>query len=142
LLEELGRVCVVGDVGAGAAMKFVSTISLALQLMTTAEVLEAGRAFGFTPSTVIDAVGPSVAGFPLFMRRGPLIAAGDDAPRTTSQTTFAHNLEAIARHAATTDARLTVFDLVRECFEHGLAGPMADRDVAVVMHSALATWKR
>jgi 3-hydroxyisobutyrate dehydrogenase-like beta-hydroxyacid dehydrogenase len=142
LLEELGRVSVVGGVGDGALMKFVSTISLALQLMTTAEVLEAGRAFGFAPQTVLDAVGPSVAGFPLFMRRGALIAAAENAPRTGSQQTFAHNLAAIARHAETTDARLTMFDLVRACFAHGLSGPLGDRDVAVVIHSALQTWKR
>lgn len=54
LLETMGKVTVVGDVGAGHAMKALNNYLSAMNLAAAAEALVIGERFGLDPKTMVD----------------------------------------------------------------------------------------
>lgn len=54
LLESMGKVTVVGDVGAGHAMKALNNYLSAMNLAAAAEALVIGERFGLDPKTMVD----------------------------------------------------------------------------------------
>jgi 3-hydroxyisobutyrate dehydrogenase len=54
LLETMGKVTVVGDVGAGHAMKALNNYLSAMNLAASAEALVIGERFGLDPKTMVD----------------------------------------------------------------------------------------
>lgn len=59
LLDELGRVVVVGAVGAGHALKALNNLLSASHLLASAEALRVGERFGLDPATMLDAINGS-----------------------------------------------------------------------------------
>jgi 3-hydroxyisobutyrate dehydrogenase len=59
LLEELGRVVVVGPAGAGHALKALNNLLSATHLLASVEALRVGRRFGLDPDTMLDAINGS-----------------------------------------------------------------------------------
>jgi len=59
LLDQLGRVVVVGTVGAGHALKALNNLLSATHLLASAEALRIGVRFGLDPETMVDAINGS-----------------------------------------------------------------------------------
>ena len=59
LLQELGRVVVVGPVGAGHALKALNNLLSATHLLASAEAIHVGTRFGLDPDTMLDAINGS-----------------------------------------------------------------------------------
>lgn len=64
----------VGDFGAGMAVKLAANLLVIVDTMATAQAMLLGTRSGIDPRVLIDAIGPSVAGSPIFRLRAPLMA--------------------------------------------------------------------
>jgi putative dehydrogenase len=64
----------VGAFGAGMATKLVANFLVIANTLTTAEAMALGAASGLDPKTLIEAIGQSFAGSPVFSFRAPIMA--------------------------------------------------------------------
>jgi 3-hydroxyisobutyrate dehydrogenase-like beta-hydroxyacid dehydrogenase len=64
----------VGAFGAGMATKLVANFLVIANTLTTAEAMALGDAAGLDPKTMIEAIGRSFAGSPVFNFRAPIMA--------------------------------------------------------------------
>ncbi|MFZ5784145.1 MAG: NAD(P)-dependent oxidoreductase [Pseudomonadota bacterium] len=65
----------VGAFGAGMATKLVANFLVVAHTLATAEAMALGVGSGLDPATLIDAIGPSFAGSPVFNFRAPMMAS-------------------------------------------------------------------
>lgn len=71
---------VVGPFGAGMATKLVANFLVIAHTLATAEAMALGVGAGLDPRTLIDAIGQSFAGSPVFNFRAPMMASNTYRP--------------------------------------------------------------
>ena len=68
------RQCLVGGFGAGMTTKLVANFLVIANTLAVAEAMAMGTAAGLDPDRIVEAIGPSFAGSPVFSFRAPIMA--------------------------------------------------------------------
>lgn len=68
------RLCRVGGFGAGMTIKLVANFLVIANTLAVGEAMAMGTAAGLDPAKIVEAIGPSFAGSPVFGFRAPMMA--------------------------------------------------------------------
>lgn len=83
---------VVGAFGAGMAVKWAANLLVTVQTFATAQAMLLGTRSGIEPQVLIDALGASFAGSPVFKFRAPMMAEGRYQPAPGPTHVFVKDL--------------------------------------------------
>jgi 3-hydroxyisobutyrate dehydrogenase-like beta-hydroxyacid dehydrogenase len=82
----------VGPFGAGMAVKWAANLLVTVQTFATAQALLLGTRSGLSPQVLIEAIGASFAGSPVFRSRAPLMAEARYQPAAGPAHVFLKDL--------------------------------------------------
>ena len=121
-----------GPFGAGARMKYVANLLLAVHTVAAAEAMALARRSGLDPQLVQMTLDNSIASSAIWKQRGPLMAERAWTPAPGPVSTLHPILEQIEGHAASTGLSASVFAAAKEVFDQALADGCGDLDIACV----------
>jgi 3-hydroxyisobutyrate dehydrogenase len=121
-----------GPFGAGARMKYVANLLLAVHTVAAAEAMALARRSGLDPQLVQMTLDNSIASSAIWKQRGPLMAERAWTPAPGPVSTLHPILEQIEEHAAGTGLSASVFAAAKEVFDQALADGWGDLDIACV----------
>jgi len=121
-----------GEFGAGAQLKYIANLLLAVHTVAAAEAMELARRSGLNLGLVQKTLDTSIAGSAIWTQRGPLMAGRRWSPAPGPVRTLHPILEQIEDHAARTGTAASVFAAAKEVFDKALAAGWGDLDIASV----------
>jgi len=121
-----------GVFGAGARLKYVANLLLAVHTVAAAEAMLLARRSGLDLDLVQHTLTGSIASSTIWERRGPLIRDRKWTPAPGPISTLHLILEQIEAQADQVDAVLPVFAAAKQLFDKALADGWGDLDIAAV----------
>jgi L-threonate 2-dehydrogenase len=121
-----------GEFGAGAHLKYIANLLLAVHTAAAAEAMELARRSGLDLELVQTTLDTSIASSAIWTQRGPLMAERRWSPAPGPVRTLHPILEQIEAHAARTGLSASVFAAAKEIFDKALADGWGDLDIASV----------
>jgi len=121
-----------GVFGAGARLKYVANLLLAVHTVAAAEAMLLARRSGLDLELVQHTLTGSIASSTIWERRGPLIRDRKWTPAPGPISTLHLILEQIEAQADQVDAVLPVFAAAKQLFDKALADGWGDLDIAAV----------
>jgi L-threonate 2-dehydrogenase len=121
-----------GEFGAGAHLKYIANLLLAVHTAAAAEAMELARRSGLDLELVQTTLDTSIASSAIWTQRGPLMAERRWSPAPGPVRTLHPILEQIEDHAARTGLSAPVFAAAKEIFDKALADGWGDLDIACV----------
>jgi 3-hydroxyisobutyrate dehydrogenase len=121
-----------GEFGAGAHLKYIANLLLAVHTAAAAEAMELARRSGLDLDLVQRTLDGSIAGSAIWTQRGPIMAERRWSPAPGPVRTLHPILEQIEDHAARTGLSASVFAAAKEIFDKALADGWGDLDIASV----------
>jgi L-threonate 2-dehydrogenase len=121
-----------GPFGAGAHLKYIANLLLAVHTAAAAEAMELARRSGLDLGLVQKTLDTSIASSAIWTQRGPLMAERRWSPAPGPVRTLHPILEQIEDHAARTGLSASVFAAAKEIFDKALADGWGDLDIASV----------
>jgi putative dehydrogenase len=127
-----GRWVYTGPFGAGARMKYIANMLLAVHTAAAAEAMALARRSGLDLELVQRTLDGSIASSAIWQLRGPMMAQRAWSPAPGPVATLHPILEQIAHCAAEEDLTTPVFDAAKAIFDKALADGWGDLDIACV----------
>jgi 3-hydroxyisobutyrate dehydrogenase-like beta-hydroxyacid dehydrogenase len=124
-----------GGFGSGSRMKYLTNALLAVQVMSIAEVVEAGRRAGFAPDLIERALTGSAVDSRQLHIRAPTIASGSSLPGAPGS--FHEDLLVIRDHFRAGGAVTPLFDTALAHFEQALAAGQGGQDSVLIFTAIL-----
>jgi 3-hydroxyisobutyrate dehydrogenase len=121
-----------GEFGAGAQLKYIANLLLAVHTVAAAEAMALARRSGLDLDLVQRTLNDSIATSAIWQQRGPLMAERKWSPAPGPVATLHPILEQITDHAARLGLPAPVFSAAKEVFDKALADGCGDLDIAVV----------
>jgi L-threonate 2-dehydrogenase len=121
-----------GRFGAGAQLKYIANLLLAVHTVAAAEAMELARRSGLDLELVQKTLDTSIASSAIWTQRGPLMAERKWLPAPGPVRTLHPILEQIDDHAARTGLSAPVFAAAKEVFDKAVADGWGDLDIASV----------
>jgi len=121
-----------GPFGAGAQMKYVANLLLAVHTVAAAEAMALARRSGLDLELVQKTLDNSIASSAIWRQRGPMMAERAWSPAPGPIRTLQPILEQIEAHAAQTGLSAPVFAAAKEAFDKAVADGWGDLDIASV----------
>ncbi len=121
-----------GAFGAGARMKYIANLLLAVHTVAAAEAMALARRSGLDLELVQRTLDNSIASSAIWTQRGPRMATRQWSPAPGPVRTLYPILEQIDAHAAQTGLTASVFAAAKEVFDKALADGWGDLDIACV----------
>ena len=127
-----GRWVYTGPFGAGARMKYIANMLLAVHTAAAAEAMALARRTGLDLELVQRTLDGSIASSAIWQLRGPMMAQRAWSPAPGPVATLHPILEQIEHCAAEEDLTTPVFDAAKAIFDKALADGWGDLDIACV----------
>jgi L-threonate 2-dehydrogenase len=121
-----------GEFGAGAHLKYIANLLLAVHTVAAAEAMALARRSGLDLELVQRTLDNSIASSAIWKQRGPLMAERTWSPAHGPVSTLHPILEQIEDHAARTGLSVSVFAAAKEVFDKAFADGWGDLDIASV----------
>jgi L-threonate 2-dehydrogenase len=121
-----------GAFGAGARLKYVANLLVAVHTVAAAEALLLARRSGLDLDLVQETLTGSIASSTIWERRGPMIRDRKWTPAPGPISTLHLILEQIEAQANGVDVALPVFAAAKQLFDKALADGWGDLDIAAV----------
>jgi 3-hydroxyisobutyrate dehydrogenase len=121
-----------GPFGAGARMKYIANLLLAVHTVAAAEAMALARHSGLDLELVQKTLDNSIASSAIWKQRGPIMADRTWSPAPGPISTLLPILEQIEAHAAQAGLSAPVFAAAKEVFDKALADGWGDLDIASV----------
>jgi len=123
---------IAGDFGAGAKLKYIAQLLVAVHTAATAEAMLLAQRSGLDLDLVQRTLNGSIASSTIWERRGPLMQTRQWTPAPGPIATLHLILEQIDAHAADISLTLPVFGAAKTLFDQALAHGWGDLDIAAV----------
>ena len=121
-----------GPFGAGARMKYIANLLLAVHTVAAAEAMALARHSGLDLELVQKTLDNSIASSAIWKQRGPIMADRTWSPAPGPISTLLPILEQIEAHAAQAGLSAPVFAAAKEVFDKALADGWGELDIACV----------
>jgi putative dehydrogenase len=121
-----------GDFGAGAHLKYVSSLLMAVHTVAAAEALTLAARAGLDPELVQSTLDNSIAGSALLKQRGPVMRARAWTPAPGPIDTLHPILDQAQAYAAELGLPVPVFAAAKAVFDKAVADGCGELDIAAV----------
>jgi 3-hydroxyisobutyrate dehydrogenase-like beta-hydroxyacid dehydrogenase len=121
-----------GEFGAGARLKYVSSLLVAVHTAAAAEALVLARRAGLDLELVQRVLDNSIASSAILRQRGPVMRTGAFSPAPGPVDTLHPILEQVADYAAAVGVSASVFAAAKTVFDKAVADGWGELDIASV----------
>ncbi len=132
VLDAAGKWIYTGEFGAGAHLKYIANLLLAVHTVAAAEAMAMAKASGLDLDQVMQTLDNSIAGSAIWKMRAPLMAERAWSPAPGPVATLHPILEQIEDYAAQTGLNAPVFTAAKEVFDKAMADGWGEKDIACV----------
>jgi len=133
VLEALsGPVVYAGDFGAGAHLKYISCLLMAIHTAAAAEAIVLARRSGLDLDLVQQTLDNSIAGSALLKQRGPVMRSRTWTPAPGPVSMLHPILEQVSAYADSLGLSTSVFAAAKAIFDHAVADGCGELDIAAV----------